>query len=240
MFKKAFIFLKDIIWPIFCVDCGGEGSWWCEECWNKYRENFKLVLKCPSCGRSNEDGRSCDRCKVVSYLDKETAFLFYDDKSVVGGLIKKWKYNFIEDISVVWRQVIECGLAEIFANEDVLDIYKYKTIPVPLHPKRFVERGFNQAEVLANILSDIGGFEIIQGLKRVKYTTQQAKLNFWERRENISGAFEWKSKYEVPEKIILVDDVFTSGATMQECAKVLKKIGAKQVWGITLARGEMR
>lgn len=232
--------VKDILFPIFCVSCRLEGEWWCEDCWQKYRTKFKLILRCPACGKKTDDGSACRRCRVVSYLDKETAFLFYQEKNFVARLIKVWKYGYAEDIKEVWEKVMRHGMAEFFSLSDNWYGDEYVLVPIPLHPKRMAERGFNQAYVLADILSAIGGWKIVDGLSRTKYTSQQARLDFWARRENIKGAFIWGDGIKCPTKIILVDDVFTSGITTQEAAKVLKVAGAEVVEGITLARGEMK
>jgi ComF family protein len=111
-------------------------------------------------------------------------------------------------------------------------------IPVPLHPKRLRERGFNQALLLGKALEDIPPAKIKPGLlKRVRHTPPQVHLNPDERRQNVQGAFALKDPSGVRGKnILLVDDVFTTGATVNECARVLKKAGAGRVTVYTLAR----
>ncbi len=109
-------------------------------------------------------------------------------------------------------------------------------MPVPLQRWRENWRGFNQAELIANRL---GKERVVKGLIRTKATSQQARLtNRVERAENLRGAFEVNGagRALAGKRVILVDDVFTSGVTMRECAKVLKKAGIKQVWGLVLAR----
>jgi ComF family protein len=111
-------------------------------------------------------------------------------------------------------------------------------IPVPLHIKRLRERGFNQSLILSRVL---GGKKQIPVnfslLKRHKFTLTQTGSNKKERKQNIKGAFEVSDKKKITGKnIILIDDVYTTGATINECAKTLIKAGARKVSALTLAR----
>jgi len=112
-------------------------------------------------------------------------------------------------------------------------------VPVPMHWRRRLERGFNQAELLANHAAKAAGIPLLRALKRKKRTAAQASLTSAERRGNLANAFEAAK----PEKIrgarlLLIDDVLTSGATAGRCAMVLKKAGATQVSVLTLARAD--
>ena len=237
--EGVFKFLKDLLFPVYCYSCGQEGEWWCDECLQEYLKNSYLVLKCPYCGKKNQTGETCYRCEAVSFLDREVAFLFYQSDEIVGRLIKSFKYSFAEEIREVWQKVVERRVGDILGLSEDCDDVLFQIIPIPLHKKRMAERGFNQAEIIAHILSSKIGWPVLKdALKRVKKTDQQAHLSFLARRENIKNAFVWQGKESCPENIILVDDVFTSGATMQEAAQVLKCSGARVVRGITLARGD--
>jgi len=111
-------------------------------------------------------------------------------------------------------------------------------MPVPLSKKRLKWRGFNQAEIIANILADNFKLEIdAKNLKRIKNTKPQAKLNERERRNNLADCFSWLGDKLNGRNIILVDDVATTGSTLNECAKVLKQAGASEVWGLVVANG---
>jgi ComF family protein len=111
-------------------------------------------------------------------------------------------------------------------------------IPVPLHIKRLRQRGFNQALLLGSGLSERHNIQLSCGnLVRVRPTRPQVELTGDERIKNVKGAFSLRNPAEVEARhIVLVDDVFTTGATMNECAAVLKKSGAAQVTALTLAR----
>jgi ComF family protein len=111
-------------------------------------------------------------------------------------------------------------------------------MPVPLHPKRLRQRGFNQALLLSHGVS--GAFDIflcVDNLIRCRFTRPQVELSGVERIKNVAGAFTIRRPGEVADKsVLLVDDVFTSGATMNECAAALKQGGASRVTALTLAR----
>jgi ComF family protein len=111
-------------------------------------------------------------------------------------------------------------------------------MPVPLHPKRLRQRGFNQALLLAHCMSVKYGIPLdYDNLARIRPTRPQVELTGKERVTNVAGAFSLKLPETVESKhILLIDDVFTTGATMNECAAVLKKAGAGQVTACTLAR----
>lgn len=111
-------------------------------------------------------------------------------------------------------------------------------IPVPLHHVRFREREFNQAEELTRLLSKQSGIPMWNALKRIRYTTTQTKLDRSERMENLRGAFRVRHTHRVKGRHpILVDDVFTTGSTVEECSRVLLRAGAASVRVITVARG---
>lgn len=114
-------------------------------------------------------------------------------------------------------------------------------IPVPLHPERLSERGFNQAEELANSLGLCWGIPVCsRGLERERDTGHQARLNREARQGNVAGAFFWHGPGRPPARIILIDDVVTTGATLSACAEALLAAGAEQVHAIALARSLVR
>jgi ComF family protein len=108
-------------------------------------------------------------------------------------------------------------------------------VPVPLHPTRRRARGYNQAELLARELSRSTGLSIDLSLVRIRETSSQVGLTMREREANVAGAFEWQ-RDDAPRTVILVDDVCTTGATLAECAAVLKLKGARSVYAVTAAR----
>jgi ComF family protein len=217
--EGALKFVKDLMLPVFCVECGREGEWWCKTCLEKNKINF------------------FNHNKAVSYLDGVTAFFVYDEEAPIGKLIKLYKYQFAREIDSVWKKIISSSgwrPARLCLKAESAII-----MPVPLHPRRLRERGFNQAEIITKIIIEETNLTLSDSaLKRVKYTGQQAKLTADERNRNLEGAFAWTRPYPSPDNVILVDDVYTTGATMNECARILKRAGARSVWGVVLAAGQ--
>lgn len=182
----------------------------------------------------------CEKCfpvanilqenKAVDHLDGITALFDYGENAM-SKLIKMFKYNYLLEIADIFKKII----TDAKFNDTWSD---FIIISVPLHARRERERGFNQSEIIAKLFAEKLGLGINKNLHRVIYTAQQAKLSGEQRRANLKNAFVFSSEGKAaPEKVLLVDDVFTTGATMQECARVLKNNGVKIVWGLVLARG---
>ena len=202
--------IKDILFPKFCVSCGCEGGWLCGSCF-------------PTVNISNTN-------KAVADLDGITALFDYGENTA-SKLIKMFKYNYLTEIADIFQQIINKTKFDFVWDDFVI-------VPAPLHLRRQRERGFNQSEIIANLFAEKFGLAVNKNLRRAVYTTQQAKLSGEERRKNLKDAFVFDTKgASVPEKVLLIDDVYTTGATMQECAKVLKNSGVKTVWGMVLAKG---
>jgi ComF family protein len=111
-------------------------------------------------------------------------------------------------------------------------------MPVPLHPRKLRQRGFNQSLLLARIVNSVFGMELdFLSLKKTKDTTAQTNLTRKERRKNVRKAFEFIGNVNIKDKtIVLVDDVATTGSTLNECARILKRSRCKKVYGLVLAR----
>jgi ComF family protein len=231
--KKVKDLVLEILFPIFCIECRKEGEWWCKQCLLDI--HFEAVNNCPICGQLSSVGRVCETCETKSCLAGVNAVFKYQPGSAVSKLLKQYKYQGARDIEKIWSTIFtmwKFDLSTVIEN-DVCTI-----MPVPLHPRRLRERGFNQAVYMAKSFNQhhpTWGYDD-QSLIRVKYTQQQARLSGDKRRNSMQGVFGWKSMCPAPEQVILVDDVFTTGSTMQECAQVLKEAGSAKVWGIVLAR----
>ena len=147
-------------------------------------------------------------------------------------LIHNFKYSGIREVGPVLAGVLIQRLqAGKIRGEKVL-------VPVPLHSRRQRQRGFNQAEILARYVSRRLNIPGGIALKRKLNTKSQVELSGRERRKNLAGAFVCGDQELVKGKtVILVDDVSTTGATLEECAKVLRAAGARQIWGLVVARG---
>jgi len=177
--------------------------------------------------------RSCfEKFEINLQKDKDVIAIWNYKDGRVKKIIEKIKFGFDQRLIGVLFEFL--GDFNLKNNFDLM-------VFVPLSRYRFNWRGFNQAEEIARMLSKLTGIECVDVLKRVKNTQQQAKLkNKKERFENVRGAFEIKSNLQnislKGKTMLLVDDVWTSGATMKECGRVLKREGIKSVKYFVLAR----
>lgn len=233
MLKKYFDQFLDYVFPIFCLGCDKEGELVCAACFDKIQ--FEGLFCCPVCHKNSPNGKTCDSCQSTSYIFQTIALIPYHENSIFGKLIQAFKYDFSEPARTIIGQSID-------RTEEILNNFSPRVIdyiiPVPLHRRRQAERGFNQAQVVAQLLSKKIKIPLALFLTRSRSTKQQAKLSRAERKKNVSEAFTMRTKIEIKDKtILLVDDVYTTGSTLQECAKVLINHGAQKVIGFTLARG---
>ena len=230
------MFIKRIIDFIFppnytCICCGRDifnnpyGV--CEGC--KSSLPFLTGRLCQHCSDILiSDGDYCKRCKGKAQLyDKAISPFIYTD--AIAKHIQNLKYNNAKYLA----EPLSRFMADTFCNSKISTDF---VTPVPLCTKRMKERGYNQSSLLADSFSKIVNIPVLDVLERVKETGTQTELNFIERQKNLKDAFRVVNKKLVKDKSVLViDDVFTTGATVSECAKVLKKSGAKVVYVLTAA-----
>ena len=159
-------------------------------------------------------------------------YYFVKDIAVIlGNYLSKFLQNKIQERSFL-NNIFNKQDSDIFNKQDIL------IIPVPLYSRRLRWRGFNQAEEMAKIVAKNSNYEIDNNsLVRTKNKKAQAKLDEKQRRKNIENCFSWNGENLKNKNIILLDDVVTTGATLDECAKVLKQNGAHRVWGLVIAKG---
>lgn len=163
----------------------------------------------------------------MTYLDGLIALGTYADP-LVQGVLKRWKYHGDPAASEIVSRFLTASSAKIsrFATDAVTF--------VPLHPSRRNARGFDQAEKIAESIARVLGVPATPLLRRKVRNAQQAKL-----KSRVVGDLDklFVAAKTVPESVLLCDDVFTSGATMDAAAKALKEAGAREVWGFVLAKG---
>lgn len=218
--------ILDVLFPKRCVGCGKIGKYFCDRC----RVTVRLIRPdetiCPICGKPAIAGATHPRCKTRYSLDGLTSYFQYN--GVVKKAIKALKYRFISDLVTEFVSLIP--LCPINASGFV---------PIPLHPSRFRERGFNQADIVGGILAKrLHVPAYTNCLCRIKKTTPQVEARDRNNRlQNIQGAFMVNDNIDKCGKhIILFDDVFTTGATMRSAASTLKRHGVQSVWAVTIAR----
>lgn len=229
MFDKVVKLAKDCLFPVYCLGCEKEGEWVCTGCLPKMK--MKGVFCCPICHRYSNFGENCSICLSSSNVDSVIAITKYREKKLIGKVIHTLKYDWAEDVIVVIEKMVNIFVSK---NPQLFQKIDY-IIPVPLHAKRYVERGFNQAELIAGILSTKLDLPVNNFLVRNRQTKQQARLTREERIVNVKDTFVLKDK--ISGNILLIDDVFTTGSTMQECSRILKIGGAEKVIGFVVARG---
>ncbi len=235
-----------MLFPISCLFCQKEGVWICHDCEQKI--NLLPFQVCPYCEKTiTQNGHICEKC-LIKRIEKNSpvsldALLCATEYQKISKLVHLFKYNFIQTLGTpLGNLLIKILLKNNFSLPDII-------IPVPIHKRKLKWRGFNQAEILANIVSQniTPGLEIAirsDMLMRKKNTKAQMKIKMRkERLENLSGAFFVQSleQKNISEKrILLIDDIATTGATLFECAKTLKNFGAKKVFAVVIARQEMK
>lgn len=217
----------DLLFPKFCLGCGKWGSYVCSSCFLNIHQI--PYLKCPVCNRASVDGCTHLRCKKRFGIDRLISFFPYT--GIVQKAIKTIKYRYAYNVA---------GDLLRFASLPELP-KKSVFVPIPLHPSRSRLRGFNQAEIIARVLSKRVDIPVRTDiLKRIRKTVPQVDMkNREDRLSNMKGVFV-VNKGILPSvqqnTLILVDDVYTTGATMQSACEALKRAGVKTVWGLTIAQ----
>jgi ComF family protein len=235
---RLFSALGTLCFPPHCAACciaTAPDIYLCDGCASKARR-----IEAPFCERCSQpfDGAitqsfSCSNCSGRE-VHFECAVAPYRSHGVVRDFVHAFKYQ----RQLHLRRSLGAWLAEALDDPRIAGRPFDALVPVPLHHIRFREREFNQAEELARQVSKKAGVPVTNALRRVRYTTTQTKLVRSERMENLRGAFRVRQNAEVKGRhIVLVDDVFTTGSTVEECSRMLLRAGAASVRVITVARG---
>lgn len=222
--KTAFL---DLLFPLQCLGCGKEGALLCPQCSASLPR--VRVPYCQRCGAPLREGLICPACvSYPLYMDGiRSVFLF---EGTIRQAIHQLKYRHLKAMAAPLGQLLADYLASHPLPGEVL-------IPVALHPRRLRQRGYNQASLLAHEIGRLTGLPVAEGwLARGRDTIAQARTaTALERRSNVHDAFGCPKELH-GEKVLLIDDVCTTGATLDACATALKNAGAGSVWGLTAAR----
>ena len=218
--------LADLFYPQRCVGCYRRASdLLCRSCF----EALPLIGRpfCARCGMPSAFETSvCDECKGVDFgFESARAPLRYT--GVGKEIVHSLKY---QGYTRVVEKLATPLMLSVLDNQGRFDA----VVPVPLHRSRLRRRGFNQAELLARSLANEIKSPVSDTIQVVRKTRDQVELSAAERRENVSGAF--RAGGRVRGTILLIDDVFTTGATMSSCAETLLRAGAQEVHGLSLCR----
>jgi ComF family protein len=216
----------DLLFPQSCIGCGRAGSYICSAC----RQSLVMMpsLVCHVCGRPQPAGSICNRClNFRAEVDGIRASFIFE--GVMRRAIHEFKYHNLRALAKPLAQLLQKYLSVNPLPGDIL-------IPVPLHRSRQRERGYNQSNLLAVELGRLVGLPVANDcLVRHKHTHSQARTSgILERQSNVAGAFHCSDSKIKDKQVLLIDDVATSGSTLNACAAALKSEGAASVWGLTL------
>jgi len=218
MWTEIKTLLLDILFPKFCLNCSREGDYLCDDC--------QALLEISGFHQKYGTANLKDLYFPLSYQNP-----------LIQNLIQKFKYEpLIKELTKTLSSLI---IAHFQLLDNKPDLTDFVLIPVPLSRKKLKWRGFNQAAEIGRELAQFFNLPLISGgLIKIKETVAQVDLADEERRENVKDAFRVQNKEVViNKKIILVDDVYTTGSTMEECARILREAGALEIIGVVVARG---
>jgi len=236
--------LLDFLFPKTCLFCGAFGEYVCANC---REEKIEILSQqyCHVCKKPIKDFGVHEECKEKTSLDGVKVICKYN--KFIERIISEVKYNYYFKTADFLGELLLQAKNSIENNS--IDVI----VPIPIHRKRLWKRGFNQSELLANFVGKQLNIPVILLIKRVRNTKTQVGLNRAERLKNLSNAFEINLKkvyiYNKSNEAVislgefqngnalLIDDVMTTGTTLEECSKVLKYNGMKKVFGLVVARG---
>jgi competence protein ComFC len=241
--ERVFYAVLDLFYPPHCAVCAtpfseGERAFLCADCEGKIeRIDQRHVCRC---GCPLPEGLDlCPQCATASEraFEQIRSFGWYEEREdpnhVLSTLIKTFKYGGERALAPLLARYLDEAGRPLRPQIEQITF-------VPMRPKAERERGFNQAELLARELGKLWGIPVVRALEKIKDTQPQASLSHHEaRRENIRGAFRL-AKFTPCASILIVDDVYTTGATLTECARLLKEGGISQLYGLTVARAAQK
>ncbi len=220
-----------MLFPPRCAGCQRVGFWLCPQC----RAALELIRPpvCARCGRPIAEAafstRLCPICQNIPlHIDGIRSAAYFEDP--LRKAIHRFKYNNLPDLAASLGEILSQGWQALQPPGELI-------VPVPLHPNRRQERGYNQATLLARQLGESCGLPVLEkALLRVRETAPQINLNAQERKENVQGAFRCGNYDLKGKQVLLIDDVCTTGATLEACSLALHQGQVRSVWALTLAR----
>ena len=229
---RAARWMFDAVFPKFCVRCGSEGVWICDGCSERFQK--WSMRGCCVC-KKNSEHLLCGDCAEhapVSFLF--SAYSYTDP--FVKKTVHTLKYEYVSEIARSMGILLAHRYRDV-RHSFISDAY---IVPVPIHVKRFRDRGFNQSELIARAFAGVvNAVCVCNALKRTVHTQSQVDLSASERSENVAGAFAIGDISTIYGKTVyLIDDVCTTGATLLEAARILRGAGVKDIIGVVFAREE--
>jgi competence protein ComFC len=228
--KKTSLFWTaiDYLFPPFCCNCGVLGYELCRDCLKKIVVLDQRYI-CPICGDISTRGKICIACQTNKpFFNQLRSWGIYT--GVLKEAIQKIKFNHGLGLPSYFTNVCVEFIKTWGINIDVI-------APIPLSKKRLHRRGYNQAALIAKPISkDMHILYRPNAVSRIKETMPQVGLTAKEREDNVFDAFESNPKIVQNKSILVIDDVTTTGSTLNECSKALRNVGAKNIYCFTLAR----
>ena len=218
----------DLLFPQWCVGCGREGDFLCHSCRRLLPQLVPPL--CPRCGQPQPSGLLCPGCiSWQAQFDGIRSPFRFD--GVIRQAVHQLKYRNLRALATPLAGLLHDYLAANPIPGEVL-------VPVPLHQKRLRERGYNQSGLLARELGRLANLPVVDDcLLRHGHAPPQARTStVYERRSNVAKAFACPDQRLQNKQVLLIDDVATSGATVDACAAALKANGTTSVWALVLAR----
>jgi ComF family protein len=228
--------LRDLFFPAHCAGCAAavEAGWFCPDCERQIKpvpEPHCQVCSQPYSGTM--DQFVCVNCRGRAFYF-ECAVAVMHSRGVMRDLVHRLKYGGELWLEEILGEFLAWGLQDPRLLNQRIDAI----VPVPLHALRRREREFNQAEILARGLARRGNLPFLDALCRLRYTITQTHFDRHRRMQNLRDAFKLRQNVSVQGKhLLLVDDVLTTGSTLDECARVLLEAGAESVRALTVVRG---
>jgi len=244
--------ITNFLFPLECLTCGQDGFLLCPECFQKLKFRQKQI--CLFCEKTRPAGLSCPDCLDNYHIDGVFIAGDYED-AILANLIKKFKFHGIKDLSEVlgnfiiaaledykssWPEFLEELFPQAKRHNAINNFINSKPllIPIPISRRRRAQRAYNQSELLAQVLlRKIPCSTYSESLKKIRHTRAQSSLKADERFNNLTNSLAWQGENLAGTKILLIDDIATTGATLAEAAKTLKAAGAEKIWGLVLAKG---
>lgn len=222
--------ILDFLYPPQCVICNAPGSYFCDACQSKIE--FITSPFCSQCGYPlSSEQEPCHQCHhhPLSYLNSIRSVTLFES-GTIRNVIHKFKY---ENLHILGNSLASLLTTCYTINQMKADII----VPVPLHKNRLKYRGYNQSTILAKAMASKLSLPVDEKtLVRHKQTQSQMSLDANDRLKNVADAFSCRSDTLTAKRILLIDDVCTTGATLDACAKSLKLSGASSIDALTLAR----
>lgn len=223
--------LLDFIFPPVCISCNKTGQWICSICYKKYFKRNRH--ECMFCRRPSKTFYTHKKCFKPTQINQ--CIICWHYNKLAKKIMKAFKYDYRYAISNFFVEKLYKEFRTYFPKDVIL-------IPVPSHPHKLKERGFNQSLVLVKRISKVMGLKYLEPLERIKESHQHAGMK---RKERISDENPFKLKLELKEKItgknlMLIDDVCTTGTTLTQCAAQLRKANPSSVSALALFRGKRK